>query len=557
MNKQWQKDLIVYQIYPRSFRDGNGDGKGDIEGVIEKVDYLQSLGVNAVWFSPLYCSPNVDYGYDISDYKRINPEYGTLEQFDEMVKLLHARKIRVIMDLVINHTSNEHMWFKESQKSVDNPYRDYYYWRKGKGNKPPNNWTGFFSEKAWEYDKNTDMWYMHLFAKNQPDLNYGNPKVIEEIKSVLKFWLDRSVDGFRCDVITLLSKTVGLPNGKNSIALVGKEHYVDGNSIHELLLQLKQVMDEYDCFTVGEGVLIDTTKALTYIENNEKQQLNAVFTFEHMNADNHFGIKYLMSKMRYRKLKRTLGRWQTELYGKAINTIYFENHDQPRAVGRFCSDSTYADKGAKMIAVMEMGLTGIPFIYEGQEIAMTSIKMQDLSQYKDVECLNMYKMMRKLRFSQKYVMRAIAYASRDNARTPMQWNDSENAGFGGKPWISINPNYKEINVENQEKDANSVLNFYRKLIAIRKSNGAMKYGEYKEYFPLSSKVYVYTKTYEKEKVLIVINFTSKSVSFKLPKEIRYQSRKVLINNYVGKENYENSYKLRPYEATIYSIVNND
>ncbi|MEG2086162.1 MAG: alpha-glucosidase [Clostridia bacterium] len=557
MNKQWQKDLIVYQIYPRSFRDGNGDGKGDIEGVIEKVDYLQSLGVNAVWFSPLYCSPNVDYGYDISDYKRINPEYGTLEQFDEMVKLLHARKIRVIMDLVINHTSNEHMWFKESQKSVDNPYRDYYYWRKGKGNKPPNNWTGFFSEKAWEYDKNTDMWYMHLFAKNQPDLNYGNPKVIEEIKSVLKFWLDRSVDGFRCDVITLLSKTVGLPNGKNSIALVGKEHYVDGNSIHELLLQLKQVMDEYDCFTVGEGVLIDTTKALTYIENNEKQQLNAVFTFEHMNADNHFGIKYLMSKMRYRKLKRTLGRWQTELYGKAINTIYFENHDQPRAVGRFCSDSTYADKGAKMIAVMEMGLTGIPFIYEGQEIAMTSIKMQDLSQYKDVECLNMYKMMRKLRFSQKYVMRAIAYASRDNARTPMQWNDSENAGFGGKPWISINPNYKEINVENQEKDANSVLNFYRKLIAIRKSNGAMKYGEYKEYFPLSSKVYVYTKTYEKEKVLIVINFTSKSVSFKLPKEIRYQSRKVLINNYVGRENYESSYKLRPYEATIYSIVNND
>ncbi|MEG1710679.1 MAG: alpha-glucosidase [Clostridia bacterium] len=557
MNKQWQKDLIVYQIYPRSFRDGNGDGKGDIEGVIEKVDYLQSLGVNAVWFSPLYCSPNVDYGYDISDYKRINPEYGTLEQFDEMVKLLHARKIRVIMDLVINHTSNEHMWFKESQKSVDNPYRDYYYWRKGKGNKPPNNWTGFFSEKAWEYDKNTDMWYMHLFAKNQPDLNYGNPKVIEEIKSVLKFWLDRSVDGFRCDVITLLSKTEGLPNGKNSIALVGKEHYVDGNSIHELLLQLKQVMDEYDCFTVGEGVLIDTTKALTYIENNEKQQLNAVFTFEHMNADNHFGIKYLMSKMRYRKLKRTLGRWQTELYGKAINTIYFENHDQPRAVGRFCSDSTYADKGAKMIAVMEMGLTGIPFIYEGQEIAMTSIKMQDLSQYKDVECLNMYKMMRKLRFSQKYVMRAIAYASRDNARTPMQWNDSENAGFGGKPWISINPNYKEINVENQEKDANSVLNFYRKLIAIRKSNGAMKYGEYKEYFPLSSKVYVYTKTYEKEKVLIVINFTSKSVSFKLPKEIRYQSRKVLINNYVGRENYESSYKLRPYEATIYSIVNND
>ncbi|MBQ3066781.1 MAG: alpha-glucosidase, partial [Clostridia bacterium] len=374
MKNQWYKDAVIYQIYPRSFKDSNGDGIGDIPGIISKLDYIASLGVDAVWFSPMYPTPNCDFGYDISDYTNINPEFGTMADFEQLVEQLHAKGIKVLMDLVINHTSDQHKWFLESRKGKDNPYRDYYYWADGKGKngkKPPNNWTSFFLGSAWQYDEQSGQYYLHLFDKNQPDLNYFNPKVIEEIKNIVRFWLEKGVDGFRCDVITLLSKTPGLPNGKPSIALQGSEHYIDGPRMEELLGELQTVLREYDAFTVGESVFIDVPKALRYTtEGNE--YLTTVFAFDHISADNFFGVKQLVRKFSLRRLKKCIETWQHGLYGKSWNTLFWENHDQARIVGRYCDDGQFRVEGAKMMGTILMTLCGTPFVYQGQEFGTTS-----------------------------------------------------------------------------------------------------------------------------------------------------------------------------------------
>ncbi|MCH5157097.1 MAG: alpha-glucosidase [Clostridiales bacterium] len=557
MKNRWYKEAIFYQIYPRSFKDSNGDGIGDIKGIISQIDYLVDLGIDAIWFSPLYASPNADYGYDISDYKAINPEYGTMEDFDEMVKLLHERGIKVIMDLVINHTSDKHEWFVQSRSSRDNEYRDYYYWADGKGKdgkRPPNNWTSFFLGRAWQYDETTKQWYLHLFDKNQPDLNYSNPKVMNEIQDILHFWLKKGVDGFRCDVITLLSKTAGLPNGFPKIALVGSEHYIDGPRMEQYLGQLQEVLSQYDAFTVGESVFINVPKALRYTtEGNE--YLNTVFAFDHISADNYFGVKQLTRKFNLRHLKNSIRAWQQGLYGKGWNTLFWENHDQARIVGRYCSATTNRVEGAKMLATVMMTLSGTPFIYQGQEFGTTSACMTNLDDYRDVESFRSYNTLRKI-FGKKGAMKRISYCSRDNARTPMQWDNTPNAGFtdGAETWLKVNPNYTQINAKQAVEDEKSVLQFYKKLIALRKSDKAFVYGTYVDYFSNSRKIWAYKRESEYGTLFVVCNFANKSVNFTPPKELANTDLyKLIISNYDDSPIALSKTKLRPYEAIVYKL----
>ena len=554
MKNQWYKEAVFYQIYPRSFKDSNGDGIGDIRGIISKIDYLADLGINAIWFSPLYASPNADYGYDISDYTAINPEYGTMSDFDEMVKLLHEKGIRVIMDLVINHTSDKHKWFEQARSSRDSEYRDYYYFRDGRGKdgkKPPNNWTSFFVGSAWKYEENTKQWYLHLFDENQPDLNYSNPKVMEEIKRIVRFWLDKGVDGFRCDVITLLSKTKGLPNGKRKIALTGSEHYIDGPRMEEYLGQLQEVLREYDAFTVGESVFINVDKALRYTtEGNE--YLTTVFSFDHVSADNHFGIKQLPKKFNLKQLKKALTAWQNGLYGKSWNTLFWENHDSARIVGRYVSDKTNREEGAKMLATVLMTLSGTPFIYQGQEFGTISAKMTDINDYKDVDALRSYALLKKI-FGKRKAMNKIAYCSRDNARTPVQWNAGKNAGFtDGEPWLKVAPSYKELNAESAELNPNSVLHYYKKLIALRKENKAFVYGQYRDLLPKSKKLLVYLRESEYGTLLAVNNFTDKPVKFTPPKAVKGKELRLMTSNYDDSPKTVEKTVLRPYESIVYS-----
>lgn len=556
MQNRWYKESVFYQIYPRSFKDSNGDGIGDIRGIISKIDYLSSLGIDAIWFSPLYASPNADYGYDISDYLAINPEYGTMEDFDLMVKLLHKRGIRVIMDLVINHTSDKHKWFQESRSSKDNPYRDYYIWRDGRGKngkKPPNNWSSFFLGSAWKYDETTKQWYLHLFDQNQPDLNYFNPKVMQEIQEILRFWLDKGVDGFRCDVITLLSKTQGLPNGKRKLALTGSEHYMDGPKICELLGQLQEVLKQYDAFTVGESPFINVEKALRYT-SEDNELLTTVFAFDHVSADNRFGVKQLVKKFNLRQLKKSISKWQNGLYGKSWNTLYFENHDQARIVGRYCSATTRRVEGAKMIATLLMTLSGTPFIYQGQEFGTTSPMMMDLHDYKDVETFRSFELMRKV-FGRIKAMENLSYCSRDNARVPMQWNGSRNAGFtdGDTTWIKVSPWYVDINAEDAENNPKSVLHYYRKLIELRKSDKAFIYGSYTDLKPRSKKLMFYLRESEYGTLAVLLNFTLDNVKFNIPQSNSHMQFKLVTSNYDDSPETLQKTVLRPYEALVYKL----
>lgn len=570
MKNRWYKESVFYQIYPRSFKDSDGDGIGDIRGIISKIDYLASLGIDAIWFSPLYASPNCDFGYDISDYRAINPEYGTMDDFDEMVEKLHARGIKVIMDLVINHTSDKHKWFVESRASKENPYRDYYFWKDGKGKngkKPPNNWTSFFLGKAWQYDEQTQQWYLHLFDKNQPDLNYFNPKVMKEIQEILHFWLEKGVDGFRCDVITLLSKTPGLPDGKPSIALCGREHYMDGARMEELLGQLQEVLQKYDAFTVGESVFIDVPKALRYTDESH-EYLTTVFAFDHISCDNHFGIKQFVKKFNLKQLKKCVQAWQDGLYGKSWNTLFWENHDQARIVGRYCSATNHREEGAKMLATILMTLSGTPFVYQGQEFGTTSAMMKNIDDYQDVETKRSYKLLAKI-FGKKRAMKNMAYCSRDNARTPFQWNDGKNAGFsdGETTWLKVNPNYTEINAEAAERDKNSVLHYYRKLIALRKSDKAFVYGTYKDLLPSSGKIWCYLRDSEYGKLIVVANFSEKNQSLPRSKILRSLNEDVktavqdekfraITSNYPDSPSTFCGSTLRPYETIVFKCEQN-
>lgn len=551
---RWYKDAFIYQIYPRSFCDSNGDGVGDIRGIISKLDYLQELGINAVWLSPCYKSPNDDNGYDISDYRDIMDEFGTLEDWEEMVDGMHKRGIKLIMDLVVNHSSDEHFWFQEALKGKDNPYRDYYIWRKGKGKdgkKVPNNWTSRFGGSAWEYNEESDEYYLHLFTKKQPDLNWDNPKVRQEVHDIVKYWLDKGCDGFRCDVITYISKREGLPNGRFNIGIVGDEHFTHGPNIHAYLYALnKEVLSNYDCMTVGEGPGMNVKHAIDYT-SEERNELDTVFTFEHMNSDNI--LQLIPKKFKLSRLKKIFADYQYGLRDKGWNSLYFENHDQPRSLPRFVGDyGENRKEAAKMLAIALYMQQGTPYCYQGQEIGMTNYPWKSLDEMQDVMVKYLMGVLNKFApFLKKVAFNILKKRGRDNARTPMQWTAEQNAGFTtGQPWLPVNPNYTEINVEDALKDEDSIFYFYQKLIKFRRGNKLIINGTFKENFASSDDIYCYERWYEGERLMVICNFKNKEIDFELPNDCVYKSAELVLHNYDYKRKLENM-KLRPYEALVF------
>ncbi len=554
MNKAWYKEMVVYQIWPRSFKDSNGDGIGDLEGIYEKLDYVKSIGIDAIWFSPLFKSPNADYGYDIADYMDIDPEYGDMETFKKVLNGCHERGMKVFMDLVVNHTSTEHMWFKEACKSVDNPYHDYYIWRKGKGKngkKPPNNWLSTFEGGAWEYVPEVDEYYLHVFTKGQPDLNMDNPKVREEVKNVMKFWLDMGVDGFREDVITYISKREGLPNAIPIPVAAGMEHYNCGPHLYEYLKEFHDdVLSKYDCFTVGEGPLITPEKVLRFVTEGETQVLKTMFSFDHLEADC-FMTDWIKTPFSLKKMKKCYQKWYDAMNGKGWHTLYLENHDHPRIVDRYGS-LKYRVESAKMLATMCYLQKGTPFIYQGQEIGMTNIELKSIDEFKDMMTFNNQKTFAKLGIKGDKFLKMANAGSRENSRTPVQWDDSDFAGFSTvEPWFNLNENYKEINVAQAEVDENSILNYYRKLLKFRKEHEVAIYGDYKEHYKNSDKLYVYERNLDGEKILVVCSFSEKSVNFQAPDGIDLSKGELVLANYKLTPLTNNSFVTRPYECRVY------
>ena len=544
--KQWYKDMVFYQVWPRSFKDGNGDGMGDLLGVYEKLDYIKSLGCDGIWFSPLYPSPGVDCGYDISDYYDIAEEFGGLEAFRKVLDGAHARGMKVIMDLVVNHTSIEHDWFQKSRRRIE-PYTDYYIWRPSEGHgKLPNNWDSLFEGKAWAFDDVRQEWYMHLFAVEQADLNMDNPLVRQEVKNILRFWLDMGVDGFREDVITFISKKEGLPDDHIMPASKGFLYFNHGPHLHEYLEEFhRDVFSHYDCMVLAEAPMITPKKALEYIDETKKPVLDMMIQFATQEADCLF-TDFNHMPFNLRKLKRAYSKWQNGLAGKGWNMLYIENHDHPRMVSRYGSEK-YREASAKMLAVSYLFQKGTPFVYQGQEIGMSNWYPRDPVMYEDVQTRWQYHNVATNKSDEKRLQR-LWHGSRDSARTPVQWSAEENAGFTtGKPWFYVNENYVDVNVAAQEADKNSILNFYRKAIELRKTLSCVRYGDYREYNRASSKLYIYSREDEKQKLLAVCSYTDKSVKFQPPKGFDMDAAELVL------QNYENSdaNMLQPYEVRVY------
>ena len=551
MNRTWWKEAVIYQIYPRSFMDSNGDGIGDLQGIISRLDYLKYLGIDVIWLSPVYKSPNDDNGYDISDYQDIMDEFGTMEDFDALWSAAHERGIKIVMDLVVNHTSDEHKWFVESRKSTDNAYRDYYIWREGRdAQTPPNNWGSCFGGSAWQYEEATGMYYLHLFSKKQPDLNWDNPKVRQEVFDMMTWWCDKGIDGFRMDVISMISKTKEMPDGEVG-GLYGDfgPYCVHGPNVHKYLQEMNEkVLSRYDIMTVGETAGVTTELAKQYAGENTRE-LNMVFQFEHVESDGKYG-KWTDEKLPLTTLKKILSRWQTELYDQAWNSLFWDNHDQPRAVSRFGDDRPqYREMSAKMLATCLHMLQGTPYIYQGEELGMTNYPFTSPDDFRDIESVNAYReWCGEGSLSHEVFWPCITFKSRDNARTPMQWDDSEQAGFtAGTPWIAVNPNYKEINAKAETADPGSVFHYYRKLIALRKENPVMVYGKYEAMMEDSEELFVYTRTLEQEKLLVVCSFCDHETAFSIPAEFTGASCMITNtgNAYTGAE-----VTLQPYEAFV-------
>ena len=553
MEKRWWKESVVYQIYPRSFCDSNGDGIGDLNGITGKLDYLKELGVDVIWLSPVYKSPNDDNGYDISDYQAIMDEFGTMEDFDRMLATAHEKGIKIMMDLVVNHTSDEHKWFIESRKSTDNPYRDYYIWRPAKEDGSlPNNWGSCFSGPAWEYDKTTDMYFLHLFSKKQPDLNWDNPAVRQDVFDMMNWWLKKGVDGFRMDVISLISKEPGLPDkepGINGYATFNVS--ANGPHVHEYLQEMRQkALNNADTITVGECSGVTLEEAKKYARSDEKE-LNMVFQFEHMDVDSdEKSGKWTTKKMDLRDLKNILTRWQKGLQDIAWNSLYWENHDQPRSVSRFGNDSDeYREISAKMLATCIHMMQGTPYVYQGEELGMTNCPFNTLDNFRDLESINAFhELTEQGKMTEEDMMAAISYKGRDNARTPMQWDDSAYAGFStANPWIMVNPNYTKINAKDQVNREDSVFKYYQKLIKLRHESELIVYGTYDLILDDDKDIYAYIRTLGDEKLIVYCNFSENTREVELPEE--FTNGKVLISNYSdAKVNHKIT--LRPYEAIV-------
>lgn len=533
--EKWWKERVVYQIYPRSFQDSNGDGIGDIPGIISRLDELRDLGVGIIWLSPVYRSPGADNGYDISDYRDIDPKFGTMSDMERLFSEAGARDIKIIMDLVINHTSDEHEWFRKS-RDKDSPYRDYYIWRPGKAaGKPPNNWTGFFMGDTWTYDEKSGEYYLHLFHKKQPDLNYHNPRVVAEVKDIMRFWLGKGAAGFRCDVINIIYKT-SLEDGKRSIAIQGLEHYKSQPGNHRILQELRRdVLDKYDCFAVGETVMVDLPEAKLLCEP-ERRELDMVFYFDHLEVDRRVS-RYIPKRFSAKRLLEVLGKWQT---GLSWNAVYLENHDQPRIVSHYGDDGTYWERSAKLLATLLLTLRGTPFIYQGQEIGMTNFDFTELSQLNDVESFNIDKLMQAFHIPRALRWRWVKISSRDNARTPMQWSSGPGAGFTtGEPWLGINGNYTQINYEDQKTRPDSVLAYYKALIVLRAGSETLKYGEFQPFYS-DNGVIAYTRTLNHEQYLVALNFCGKPARAALSGEVAASN--------TGRASYDGT--LSPWEAVV-------
>ena len=547
----WYKDMVVYQIWPRSFCDGNGDGIGDLWGVYSKLDYIKSLGVDAIWFSPLYPSPNFDYGYDVADYRSINPEYGDLDIFRRVLDGAHERGMRVIMDLVINHTSTEHEWFKQSRDKLDE-HHDYYFWRKPRrarngARKCPNNWDSFFGGEAWEYDEKVGEYYLHVFAKEQADLNHDNPAVRREVADIMRFWLGMGVDGFREDAIVYISKTPGLPDQfPRALAANGAKKFTEGPNLHDYLTFYRNSISDYDCVIIGEADNVPVSRAARYLESGE---MDLMFTFDHMRADC-IGTDFIHTKFSVKKLKRALSAWQEALAGRGWNALYLENHDHARVISRFGSEK-YRTESGKALAAAYMLLQGTPFVYQGQEIGMTNLRLPSTDMYPDVMTQgNVRRAMRHL--SPKTVLRLVQDTARDSARTPMQWNGGKNAGFTeGEPWFYVNANYTSVNVEAEDSDPDSLLNFYRKLIAFRKSEPIVRHGTYTELLPQSPNFYVYCREYEGRRLLVIASLVAKETYFTCPDDFNLASGELIFKNHELNVVVNNAFTARPYELRVY------
>ena len=554
MEKRWWKESVVYQIYPRSFCDSNGDGIGDLNGITGKLDYLKELGVDVIWLSPVYKSPNDDNGYDISDYQAIMDEFGTMEDFDRMLATAHEKGIKIMMDLVVNHTSDEHKWFIESRKSTDNPYRDYYIWRPAKEDGSlPNNWGSCFSGPAWEYDKTTDMYFLHLFSKKQPDLNWDNPAVRQDVFDMMNWWLKKGVDGFRMDVISLISKEQPeLPDkepGINGYATFNVS--ANGPHVHEYLQEMRQkALNNADTITVGECSGVTLEEAKKYARSDEKE-LNMVFQFEHMDVDSDEKAgKWTTRKMDLRNLKKILTRWQKGLQDIAWNSLYWENHDQPRSVSRFGNDSDeYREISAKMLATCIHMMQGTPYVYQGEELGMTNCPFNTLENFRDLESINAFhELTEQGKMTEEDMMAAISYKGRDNARTPMQWDDSAYAGFStATPWIMVNPNYTKINAKDQVNREDSVFKYYQKLIKLRHESELIVYGTYDLILDDDKDIYAYIRTLGDEKLIVYCNFSENTREVEIPEE--FVNGKILISNYSDAK-ANSKITLRPYEAIV-------
>ncbi|MFR5098080.1 MAG: glycoside hydrolase family 13 protein [Clostridium perfringens] len=553
MNKKWWKELIAYQIYPKSFMDSNGDGIGDIQGIISKLDYLKDLGIDLIWLCPMYKSPNHDNGYDISDYKDILDEFGTMDDFNELLNEVHNRGMKLIIDLVINHTSHEHPWFIESRSSRDNPKRDWYIWREGKGDEEPNNWESIFKGSAWEFCENSEEYYLHLFAKEQPDLNWENKEVRNELYKMINWWLDKGIDGFRVDAISHIKKEEGLkdmdnPEGLKYVSSFEKHMNVEGINSH--LKELKEeTFSKYDIVTVGEANGVSANEADHWVAEDEGT-FNMIFQFEHLNLWNYeegqgFDVK---------AYKDVLTNWQNSLEGKGWNALFIENHDIPRVVSTWGNDKEYLTECAKAFGAIYFLQKGTPFIYQGQELGMTNVKYHSICEYDDVKTINTYNERIESGVSEEIALKEAWITSRDNSRTPMQWNSSKNAGFTcGKPWIGVNENYKTINVEVEERDENSVLNFYKKLIKLKKSNEALIYGVYDLILEEDENIFAYTRTLNNEKFLIMANLTGENAKYVYEKE-KLNSKDLILNNYeVCEHKNLTEFILKPYECRVYKL----
>lgn len=546
--KNWWKESIVYQVYPRSFKDSSGNGVGDIDGIIEKLDHIDSLGVDLIWICPIYRSPNADNGYDISDYRKINDEFGGNTAFERLLKAVHNRDMKLMMDLVANHSSDEHYWFQEAKKSKDNPYHDYYHWKEGLPDTPPNNWESVFNGSVWEWNEKTQEYYLHLFTQKQPDLNWENPTVRKEIYDIITFWLNKGVDGFRMDVISLISKRMEFTSVPETLPFIDvmEQYYSNGPRVHDFIKEMnKQVLSRYDIVTVGEGPGVNLTHGPKYVSAAEKE-LNMIFHFDHMTLD--FGPegKYDPIPIDWIYFKKIFSQWDKATANDGWNSIFLGNHDFSRIVSRFGNDNTYHDASAKLFATLLMTLRGTPYIYQGDEIGMTNIQHPSIEAYDDIETRNAWDAAEKEGKDMTQFLKAVHRQSRDNARTPMQWKATTYAGFSNsKPWIPVNPNHTEVNVDNQEKDPNSILNYYRKIIAFRKANTTLIYGSYQDLAPDHPHLYIYLREDEKTRFMVVHNLSDSTINW-APQDSKY---KMVIGNYEKTQEG----LLHPWESQVYRL----